>query len=458
MTSVTRTLTDRVTKLKFSDLDDQTLHRAKYHILDSIGAILAGSQQEVTKIVERSLKRAGCSGNTPVIGRRNRADMFSVALISGTAGHGLELDDGYRAGSVHPGTVIIPAALAAGYRLNRSGMELIKSIIAGYEVMCRLAAACHPQSRWRGFHNTSTTGVFGAATVWGSLKKFDSDLLEHAFGIAASTASGLFTFLYGGDVKRFHPGMAAKNGLISGLLAEEGLKGPPSALETKEGFFYAYASGDTGNFDYDSLDILTVGGGSPWAINDCYIKPYACCRHIHSIIDAIFQIMDDTGLSYEQIKIVRVGSYKVAVAHDISHWDSFTGAQMSIPFVAATALRNHSIKLEHFTKKYRTDQITMALSTKIKVSIDADCEVNYPRLRSAIVAIETLDGQTIERRVDEPFGSPANRLNDSALTAKFTLLAEPIIGTMQAKEIAEKIWNLDRHAKVRPIINSLSPD
>ncbi len=452
----TRALTARIAGLEFSDLDDQTVHRAKYHILDTIGAILAGARQDVTEIAGRALDRAGCGGDVPVAGQPLRTDMLSAAFLNGAAGHGLELDDGYRAGSVHPGTVIIPAALAAGYRTGCSGEALIKAVVAGYEVMCRLSAACHPRARWRGFHNTSTTGVFGAATVWGSLQGFDAYRLEHAFGAAASTASGLFTFLYGGDVKRLHPGIAAKNGLLAGLLAEEGLQGPPGVLESKEGFFYAYAGGDQNGFDYSSIDILTVGGGSLWAVNDCYIKPYACCRHIHSVIDGIFEIMDETGLAAGQVQAVRVGSYKVAASHDLRQWGNFTTAQMSIPFVAATALHHRAVDLGHFTADHRSDETVNALARKVTVEVDEACEQDYPRTRSAIVTIESTDGQTVERRIDEPLGSPANRLDDATLTAKFKQLAAPVIGAGQADAVAEKIWSLESQAAAGPLFEALS--
>ncbi len=453
----TRALAVRIAGANFADLDDQTVHRAKYHILDSIGAILAGARQPVTKIAGRALESAGCSGNVPVAGQHTRTDMLSAAYLSGAAGHGLELDDGYRAGSVHPGTVILPAALAAGYKIDCSGDALIKAVVTGYEVMCRLSAACHPRARWRGFHNTSTTGVFGAATVWGTLRDFDAKRLEHAFGAAASTASGLFTFLYGGDVKRLHPGIAAKNGLLAGLLAEGGLQGPPNVLESKEGFFYAYAGGDRKEFDYDSLDILSVGGGGLWAINDCYIKPYACCRHIHSVIDAIFDIMDETGLVAEQVQALRVGSYKVAASHDLRQWETFTTAQMSIPFVVATALRYRAVDLDHFTAEHRRDEDSNALARKVTVGVDQACESDYPRTRSAVVAIKTTDGQTLERRVDEPYGSPANRLDDDALTAKFKRLASPVIGADRADRVADEIWALESTAGVRPLIEALTP-
>ena len=187
---------------------------------------------------------------------------------------------------------MVPAALVSAHHLRCDGRTFLAAVIAGYEVMCRLAAASHPRARWRGFHNTATTGVFGAAAVWAVMHRFDAARVEHAFGAACSSASGLFTFLQGGDVKRLHPGLAARSGLMAAVLAGEGLEGPPDCLEAKDGYFHAYAGGDTGEVDYAGIDLLPAG--APPAVTECYIKPHACCRHIHAPIDALLQIMPST--------------------------------------------------------------------------------------------------------------------------------------------------------------------
>lgn len=452
----TAALSGAVAGIAYDGLDAKTRHRAKYHVLDSLGAVIAGATQEVTEVAERALVAAGTGGDTPIPGRKSRFDMLSAAFLMGGAGHGLELDDGYTPGSVHPGTVVVPALLAAGHRTGADGRAAIAAAVAGYEVMCRLAAAVHPRSRWRGFHNTSITGVFGAAAVWGKLKGFDSGLNEHAFGGAAATASGLFTFMHGGDVKRLHPGFAAQSGLRAALLAGEGLTAPPGCIEIENGFFFAYGGGDADAARYAGLDILKVGRGSPYAITDCYIKPYAACRHIHGAVDAVLDMRAKDGLKPDDVAAIKVGSYKVAASHDIKTWDSFTTAQMSIPCVTATALALGGADLAHFAPEHRDAPAIKALAARVSATVDAECDANYPRQRPSRVTVTTRSGRTLERLVSYPYGEPENPLPDAALHAKFIGLVEPVLGKARAERIAERVWSLEKEPSLTALVEDVA--
>jgi 2-methylcitrate dehydratase PrpD len=455
-TGPTRALAEMAASVRYDTLDTATRHRAKYHILDSLGAVIAGARQEVTDIAEKAMLAAGSAGTVPVVGRATTFDILSAAFVMGGAGHGLELDDGFRAGSVHPGTVVIPALAAAAHVTDADGRRMIEAAVAGYEVMCRLAAAVHPRSRWRGFHNTSITGVFGAATVWGVLKGFDADRFEHAFGIAASTASGIFAFMNGGDVKRLHPGFAAKNGLLAGLLAEQGLAASPGVIENADGFFSAFGAGDLEPERYAGIDIRKAGADVPYAITACYIKPYASCRHIHAAIDAMRVLRDEHKVTPDDVVAIDIGSYKVAAAHDLKTWDSFTTAQMSIPFVVATALRTGGGDLEHFTAERRADPVTRALADRISVHVDTKCDADYPRLRSAQVKVATKAGKSFEIYVDNPYGEPEKPLSDAALTTKFTSLVAPVLGLERADAIATRLWRLEAEGGVRSLLDSFA--
>ncbi|PZX15107.1 2-methylcitrate dehydratase PrpD [Palleronia aestuarii] len=452
----TRALAKFVAEARTASFDDKTFHRARYHALDTIGALIAGAVQETTETTVKAVRATGAGGEVPVPGRGERFDMTTAALIAGTAGHGLEVDDGYRAGSVHPGTVIVPAALAAAWQTRCDGDTFLRSIIAGYEVMCRISAAIHPRARWRGFHNTPATGVFGATAVWCVMKGLDEDAVESAFGAACSTASGLFTFLHGGEVKRLHAGFGARSGLLSGVLAENGLQGPPGCLEVRDGFFHAYAGGDTGEFDYSTLDILSVGTGSPHAMTECYIKPYACCRHIHGPIDALTLLMREHDFTADKIEAMHVGTYRVAAAHDLRTWSSFTGSQMSIPFVLASAARFGRADIDVFDAAHRADPETAALAERVSVDVDPECEADYPRTRPARVTVTLKDGRRVDHRVDQPYGSPGNPLDEAALEAKFMTLATLVFDEAEARSIAASLWAVHDTADMRPLVESLA--
>jgi 2-methylcitrate dehydratase PrpD len=380
---------------------------------------------------------------------------LSAAYLAGASIHGLEIDDGYRAGSVHPGAAVVPAALATGYGLGASGEGLIAAVTAGYEVVARIAAAAQPHLRKRGFHSTSTTGVFGGAAAAGSLRAIGETAMENAFGLAASSSAGLFAFVHGGgDVKRLHPGHAAREGLFAALLAERGIEGPPNVLECPDGYFHAFAGGDVGKGDYSDIDLFA--GWDGFAITDCYIKPYACCRHFHAALDALLDILRAQSLTPDMVEEVEVGTYEFAAAHAQAGWENLATAQLSFPFVMATALHKRAVAPDHFSEACRNDPKVTADCAKIRVAVDPECEAKYPRARPAKVTLRTADGRAFRRAVDEPFGSSLNPMDDEALGAKYLDLAGPVLGAERAQETLDMLWRLDELATVEALCDALA--
>lgn len=444
--------------LRYAAIDEAARQAARRHLIDTLGAMIAGAGQEATTSGRNAMRAAGAgAGPVPVPGLGQRYDALSAAWLGGTSAHGLELDDGHRPGSVHPGAVVVPASVSLAFLRHSSGEALLTAIVAGYEACCRIAAASHPRARWRGFHNTGTAGVFGAAVAGASLMRMDAAAVENAIGTAASYAAGLFTFLGGGDVKRTHPGHAAREGLMAALLTEAGLPAPRGALEMKEGFFHAYAGGDTGAFDGATIDLMRAGGhhpDSPLAVANCYIKPYACCRHIHPGIDAVLAILREDGVTAEAVERVEIGSYAIAATHGAVGWSEMTTAQMSFPFVIATALRAGRVSLADFSAAHRADPETLTLAARVSVAVDPGCEADYPARRSAHVTVTTRDGRRLHRYVPEPFGGARNRLSDDGISAKFLDLAAPVLGAAAAEALLGRLWRIDQAADVAPILEA----
>jgi 2-methylcitrate dehydratase PrpD len=451
----TKALARFVADLSFADLDDKALYKARCHTLDTIGVCLAGSRQEVSLIAASVLDELMAPGAVPVPGLSRRTDALSAAFLAGTAGHGLELDDGFRPGAIHPGCVVIPAALAMGHVTGADGKRFLTAIAAGYEVATRIAALVHPKPRWRGFHNTPTIGVFAAAAATAVLKGHDATTVENAFGLAASSSSGIRSYVRGGDVKRIHPGLAARDGILAALLAAKGHRGASDVLEGKDGFFHAFA-GDDG--DFGGADIFAAGGhlNSRFAIADCYIKPHACCRHIHPAIDALIDILTTEDLAPEDVASIDVATYKVASTHGTIGWTAMTTAQMSFPFAMAAALQHRAVRLHHFSDAGRRDRDVLRHCAKVHVSMDDALDATYPKKRPARVVVTTASGKQFTRTVDEPLGGAANPLPDTKLHEKFHALADPVIGAERAGRVARDIWALERMSSVRGFIESLA--
>src|SRR6516164_53494 len=233
----TAAIVEFVGELRHAALADEVRHYARRHLLDTVGVMIAGAGGNVAIRAEAVLAAARPAGRIPVPGRARRADVIDAAFLGGTAAHGIELDDGFRQGSVHPGCVVVPTVLALGYDRHVEGRALMEAIVAGYEAVIAIGRACHPDLRQRGFHPTAAVGVFASAAAAGKLRGLSADALANAFGLAASSAAGLFAFVNGGgDIKRLHAGHAAREGLQAALLAEQGVEGPPDVIEARDGF------------------------------------------------------------------------------------------------------------------------------------------------------------------------------------------------------------------------------
>ena len=460
----TRMLAAFAAGLRWEHLDADAVKQAERHFLDTLGAIIAGAVQPVSDIVADTLSANSGADQAPITvpGRGGQAlNLLAATHLAGTAAHGMEVDDGYRVGMMHPGSVVVPTALLLGSRLGASGRQVLTAMAAGYEIACRLSAAIHPRARWRGFHPTPAVGVFASAATAGSLLGLDARQMEHAYGIAASSSAGLFTFMSGGDVKRLHAGLGAREGLFAALLAQRGLIGPPDAIESRNGFLYSHAGGDLPEHSYEGVDILASGGpAGEFSVTHCYTKPYACCRHIHSPIDALLDLRERHGLTLENVDSIHVGTYAVAAAHGETGWSEMTTAQMSIPFVLATALDTGDLSLSQFERAAREDQRRTGFCPRVSTTVDAECEARYPATRPARLTVKLKDGRQLEAAVDDPLGSVTNRLDDTRLQAKFSALVDPVLGERAGRALLTPLRELRQSDNVAEVLAlaSVSPD
>src|SRR5262244_576209 len=445
----TATIVEFVGELRHATLPDEVRHYARRHLLDTVGVMIAGAPGGIATRAEAVLAAARPAGSIPVPGRARRADVIDAAFLGGTAAHGIELDDGFRQGSVHPGCAVVPAALALGCARRSNGQALMEAIVAGYETVIAIGRACHPDLRQRGFHPTAAVGVFGAAAAAGKLGTLSRERLANAFGLAASSAGGLFAFVNGGgDIKRLHAGHAAREGLQSALLAEQAVEGPPGVIEARDGFMQAFAGAD-------KAGAIALPPTLPFGITDCYIKPYPCCRHIQPAVEALIGLLNDEKLASGEVERIEVSTYRIAAEHAETGWDDFASAQLSFPYLIGLALKFRGVRLEHFADDVRRDPAFAAIARKLTVTAPADVDRLYPQLRPARVTVKTARG-SFTRAADEALGSRIVPLDDAALNAKFLGLVGPVLGTARANELAQRLWSIDAVSDVATLVESMA--
>lgn len=447
---LTAQVVDWAANVRLEDLPPEVVHQTKRVVLDYIAATLVGTTSGAAQVLQRYVAETERPGPSTVIGTSLKVSPPSAALVNGTATHGLEVDDGYTPGSTHPGGPVVSAVLALAEARRSTAQDVLLATAVGLELTCRIGGAGHPATWRRGFHNTPINGVFGAAAAATRLLGGTRTDLANALGLAGSHAGGLFEFLHGGgEVKRLHPGKAARDGIVSAELAVRGLTGPTTVLEGPSGYFRAFA----GN-EYDAEHLVGDLGGT-WRMLDMYVKPYPCCRHLHGPIDAILALRAEGEIDPEAVKSVRVETFTAAARHNSREIDEFIGAQMSIPYAVAITLLYGVPALEHFEATVRQDPRVRRIVDVVEVQEAEDCVRDFPAMRPARVTLRVGGGERV-LRIDQPYGERSNPVQDSDLEAKLHRLAGPVVGIDRTEQIVAAVWAFDDPSRIFALLGTAS--
>ena len=436
--AATEKIVDFAVNTDYESIPDEVKHQVKRALLDYLAVTIVGSSTEVSQKVFNCIQQIDAGSNCTVIGRKEKLSMLYSALVNGTSAHSLDFDDGHRGGSVHPGGVIFPAVLAAAEYNRLSAEQIFVGAVIGFDVTIRIAVAMHPNAVYRGFHNTPIAGVIGASAAVARMIGLEKEQLRNAMGMAGSFSGGLFAFMQNGaDIKRIHPGKAARDALLCAELARQNLTGPPEVIEGKNGFFQCFA----GEAD---LNKLVNNLGKKYEIMNIYMKPYPACRHLHPAMDCIIKIKEIYDLNADQIRDIKVGTYKVASAHSHKTYRNLLETQMSMPCAIATSIVHDQITLDAFLPEtYEKNKSIQQLLEKIKIEVDEECEQAYPQKRPTKVEIIFKDGSTVKEKVDEPLGGIEKPLSDQGIEDKLINYCSPISGKEKCRELIKKTWELE---------------
>jgi len=436
----TRELARWVSRVKYSDLPPRTREVVRIVLLDTLGCGIYGYATPWAKMLLQWAKAgAAAKGEATVWGEATPSLRASdAALVNGTSVHAFELDD-YHQAKLHPGAVVIPAAVAMAEKLGASGEQLVTAIAAGYEVMIRSSLALNPSAaRLRGWHLTGVCGPFGAAAACASLLKLNEEQTAWALGLAGTQGSGLWAFNADGTMsKRFHAGRAAQSGVMAAELAALGFSGPTQIYEFHDGGVLKAFS--------DSSDPapLTRDLGKVFHLDATSIKPYSCCGSAHSYVDAALELRRRLGSAWDARRPVRLGMAKVVQVQCGFDYtpSSSLNAQMSLRYiVAATLTEGHALPPQFSDAKIADPALT-ALAGRIQCEHDPALDQLYPARFAAWVAAED-KGQWVRVDVLDPLGSPANPVDAKGVVEKF----RGINPKLPVDDIAKLALDVERHS------------
>jgi 2-methylcitrate dehydratase PrpD len=433
--------------LDLQSVPHAVVDRARWCLLDALGCGLFGSGQEWSRIMFDEMRSEQSQGPCTVYGRRETLPAAPAAMCNGTAIHGFELDDVLASALVHPGTVIIPAVLAAGEAVDASGPQILRGIIAGYESIARLSLALGTGPSERGFHKTSVVGPVAAAIAAGVVTGLSVEQLTWAVGLACSTGSGIKSFAAGtggGMVKRMHAGRAAESGVRVSQLARRGFTGPSSAVDGHLGLLEVF-SGESAQPGQ-----LHQGLGAQWALSGVWIKVYPTCGWIQGPAQLLLGMRGAQPLAPQRVRKIVVGTSKFAVRHNGNHAPTDTmEAQYSLPYCAALAAIGNPSDPAAYTLEALKNPVVRDLTARVELEVDADSEAVYPGRVGCRVQLHLDSGEIREGATLDPHGSPADPCTDDELIAKFRRLAALAPTPCNVSAIVEGVRSLETIASIR---------
>lgn len=449
--SVSEKLFSFVCDTDYRHLPKEAINRAKHCFLDGLGVMVAGSVHPASNIVLDYARSLGGKTDATALGSGFQTSLPLAALINGTQGHILDFDDTNFEFEGHPTTVLLSAILATGEKMGASGQEALASYILGFEAACKIGRGVNPGHYRRGYHATSTIGVFGATIAAGKIMRLSPKELGHAFGIAGSRSAGLRAN-FGTMTKSLHAGLAAHDGLMSALLGKLGYTANPRILETEWGF--GQVMSPTADFRNpfenlgDPLDILSSGVA---------VKKYPSGALTHPAVDAALGLIQENHIDPSKIKKIRCGTNDEIIKVLIHPWPQIgLEGKFSIPYCLARSCLDGKLEINDFTDERVRDPLVQALMKKITNYVDPEIvQKGYKFKAPAKVTIEMENGQIFEKTAERAKGDPDDPLSFEELAQKFRNCARGILNDSQREKAIQMVAGMENISNISEVIQLL---
>jgi 2-methylcitrate dehydratase PrpD len=440
---VTQRLARFVVEARWEDIPQPVRHQAKRALRTFFVVALVGSPPAPVEIALRSLAEFSGGRQATIVGRTERIDALSAAFLNAAAANVHDFCDTHVRTVIHPTAPVAPALLALAELREVSGADLLLAFVLGNEIQARIGLAISPSHYSRGWHITSTCGVLGAASGAGKLLRLDERAMVWALGTAATQAAGLCECL-GTAAKSASVGNAARNGLWSALLAEQGFDGPPEPLAGVQGYYNAIA---------ETPDLLgiTAGLGESWELMAVSYKPYPCGFVIHPVLDCVLDWRRDHPTT-EIVRVVVRGHPLLGARADRPDVSTGRESQVSVQHAVAVALLTGQAGLDEFSDARVRDADVLALRRKVELIRDPAFSTI-----AAAVEITTADGSLHHRSQSAARGSDANPMSDAALEDKLRSAAAGWEPQHDVAMLIDAVWALDSSADVSALASLAVP-
>ncbi len=439
----TAALAEFASSLSFRDVPADVITKAKLCLLDTIGCCIYGSALPPVQKLLQMVMAEGARPVSIVLGTRHRTAPAQAALVNGTSAHAFQLDEVHAGATLHPGSVVVPAAFALAEAAGDvSGADFLTAMLAGYEVGIRVGRATGGRMFRRGYHNQGTTGTIAAATAAARILKLDAHATMHAIGIAASQAAGLMAVQEGANAKAFHCGRASQSGVYAALLAQAGYTGIEHVLDVPYGGFYSTL------IEAHEPEKLTQDLGRRWETLEVGFKSSPASNGSITAMHTLQRIMRSHGIAADQISQIYASVSTNTLEHCGWAFDPATlkgvlAAQMNLRYgLAAMALDGEASPTQYAESRIKRADIA-AFLPKISVDVREDYDKD-PALRLACTLEVRADtGKTYADETLYRPGGIEDPMPVAELERKFIALTSDIVGASRASACMRRIRTLE---------------
>lgn len=426
-------------------LPADVLEHAKHHILDTLAAMISGSELPPGHAAVRFARAYAGKGTATIVGSNVLAGPIEAALANGVLAHSDETDDSHNASQSHPGAPIVPAALAVGEEFGVDGTRFLRAVTLGYDVGPRVTMAMGGQ-QFRTESHMSThaiAGVFGAAAAASCAAGLDAQQMRWVLDYTAQQSSGIGA--WGRDTDHIEKGfvfggMPARSGVTSALLVKLGWNGIDDIFTGDDNFFLAYAP-------KARLELLVEGLGTRFEITRTDIKKWTVGTPIQAPLDAIELLRAKRPFEAEEVKtvIVRLAPSVAAVVDNREIPDICLQHMVAVMLIDKTA----SFKAAHDKARMR-DAAVLRQRAKVELVKDERLVPLLP-VRVADVEITLTDGTRLSERVTAVRGTPRNPMTRKEVVDKARDLVDPVLGAATGRKLVDTVFALEAVKNVREL-------
>ena len=405
---------------------------AKHRILDTLAAMVSGAHLKPGEMAIRYARSQGGVAEATVLTTDIRTSAVNAALVNGMLAHADETDDFEPVTKAHPGSAVVPAALAMAEREGRSGNELLSAVALGYDLCCRFLLALGPDLV-RGSHRSAegTSSTMGSVGAAASLARLDEKGMRYALSYAAQQVSGVWSWVRDAEhvEKAFDfSGMGARNGVTAAIMAQMGFTGVWDVLDGEHNALAALSI-------EPKPEEMVAGLGSRYFVTETAIKPFSVGYPIQAPLDAFLTLQREHGLTVNNVEriVVRLPEDGARIVNDRAMPD------VNCQHIIAVALVDGTVSFEdsHSYERMKDPKVRAA---KERVQLIADPKLMDPAApRSGLVEVTLRGGRTVTHFTRHAPGTKENPMDTERVNAKARLLMEPVLGAGQTDGIIRRV-------------------